>query len=291
MVNRSQFRLDTDMLSLRAFVAVAEESSFSAAAKQVSRTQSAVSAQIAKLEDRMGTRLFERTSRSVKLTTDGEMLLASARRILSIADEVMTAISAPDVSGPFRIGFADHLVQEHLHQLLGRFQRAHPKVPIELRIGHGFELLDAVDAGNLDVVVAGPGGVDGKVLAREPLVWVGPVDYVFKKDEPVPLVLMQEPCSYRLASIHALTSGDLTFRVTVEADSILGIQSAVAAGLGVSVVGNSAVTEQMKVLDDVFPTLPETSLMAYLPPDSDHPLMERFLSFLEEGLASVGIGN
>ena len=58
-----------------------------------------------------------------------------------------------------------------------------------------------------------------------------------------------------------------------------------------AVVGNSAVTEQMKVLDDLFPKLPETSVMAYLPPDSDHPLMDRFLSFLGEGLASVGIGN
>ena len=73
-------RLETDLISLRALVAVAEEGSFSRAARRIGRTQSAVSLQIAKLEDRVQARLLDRNSRSVTPTPDGEIMIVYASR-------------------------------------------------------------------------------------------------------------------------------------------------------------------------------------------------------------------
>ncbi|MEM9080302.1 MAG: LysR family transcriptional regulator, partial [Verrucomicrobiota bacterium] len=101
--------METDLLTLRSFVAVVEEGGFSAAAKRVHRTQSAISLQMAKLEERLNVQLLERTSRSVSLTSAGETFLSYARRILELADEASLAVSAPDEKALLRVGFPNYL--------------------------------------------------------------------------------------------------------------------------------------------------------------------------------------
>lgn len=93
-----KFILDADLITLRAVVSVVDEGSFSGAAKKIGRTQSAVSLQIAKLEERMDILLFERTSRSLAQTPAGEVFTAYARRILDLADEAYAAVGSPVIS-------------------------------------------------------------------------------------------------------------------------------------------------------------------------------------------------
>ncbi|MEO1017844.1 MAG: LysR family transcriptional regulator [Pseudomonadota bacterium] len=293
--DRSPFRLDADLISLRALVAIADEGSFSAAARRIGRTQSAVSLQIAKLEERLQTRLLERTSRQVSQTAAGELLIAYARRILAIADEAAVALSAPASSAPLRIGFAEHLAPEHLHDLLGRFRRAHPKLAFELKLGTGLELGAALAEDRLDIVIAGPdagqgGTVGGTVLLEEPMVWAAAAaDDLLEQDGPLSLVVMPPPCSYRQIATDALTRGGRSWRITMEANSIQGIQSAVKARLGISVMARSAVTEGLRIVDVGVPQLPDTAMIAY-EAKTAHPLAGRFLSFLEEGLTQGGVG-
>lgn len=285
--NRLAVRLDADLISLRALVAIAEEGSFSAAARRIGRTQSAVSLQIAKLEDRLGTRLLERTSRSVRQTPAGETLVAYARRILALADEAAMAVSAPSAGAPLRIGFAEYLAPAHLNDLLARFRRAHPAVPLTLKLGSGADLLARLAERDLDLVVAGPEGTGGRMLRTEPLVWVGAEDAgagVTVPAEPLSLILNQPPCSYRQAAFGALTGAGRTWHVTLEANSVEGVRSAVAAGLGVSVLARSAVTAGLRTLGPPLPPLPDTAMTAYAPERDRHPLAERFVRFLEDGL-------
>lgn len=82
-----------------------------------------------------------------------------------------------------RIGFAEYLVPQHLHQLLSRFKQVHPKAGIDLHLGLGFELYQDLMQHQLDVVVAGPEGEGGLILLYEPLVWVGPKDINVGNDE------------------------------------------------------------------------------------------------------------
>lgn len=285
--NTTPFRLDADLLSLRALVAIADEGSFSAAAKKIGRTQSAVSLQISKLEERLQTKLLERTSRTVRQTTDGEILTAYARRILDLADEAVMAVSAPEATAPLRVGLPDFLAPRLMNDLLARFKRAHPKVQLELRLGCGDELHRELKQDLLDVVISGPDGDGGKTLLTEPLVWVGPIEYAEKVDEEISLVLIKPPCGYRQATLDALSRSNLAWHLTLEANSVQAVQAAVAAGLGISVMALSSVSENLKILEGDYPQLPEVSMVAYLRTRASHPLAKRFISFLEEGLASL----
>jgi DNA-binding transcriptional LysR family regulator len=284
----AKFMLDADLITLRAAVAVVDEGSFSGAAKKIGRTQSAVSLQIAKLEDRMDIRLFERTSRSIVQTPAGEVFTAYARRILELADEAYAAVKSPEISNPLRIGFAEYLVPHHLYTLLSRFKRRYHKAAIELQLGVGGALIQEMKDGQLDVVVAGPEGEKGLILMEEPLVWVGPEgmlpDFEGKELE---LILMQPPCSYRKAAFDALAKAELPWNHALSANSIQGTQSAVAAGLGVSVVPKSAVNKELKVMSKGFPELPATSIQAYSNSVDSHPLIEPFIDFLKEELAGI----
>lgn len=287
--DRPSFRFDTDLISLRTLVAVFDEGSFSAAGIRVGRTQSAVSLQIAKLEDRLQTRLFDRTSRSVKPTPAGETLIAYARQILGLADEAALAVSAPDEPNPLRVGFAEYLVPQHLHTLLARFRRAHPNCDLSLVLGSGAGLLDSLENGNLDLVFAGPEADWGDELWQEQLVWTGTPNLTKSRDEPVELVLMHPPCSYRQIAFDVLSRNDTRWKISIDANSVHAVQSAIRAGLGISVLPRSAVLDDMMILTDMMPALPNTSVASFISKGDPHPLANRFIDYLVSGIETTGI--
>ncbi|MEM6280337.1 MAG: LysR family transcriptional regulator [Verrucomicrobiota bacterium] len=283
--NRSGYQLDTDLLSLRSFIAVVEEGGFSAAARRINRTQSAISLQIAKLEERLGAKILERSSRSVTLTTAGESFLSYAKRIVELSDEAILAVTAPDEKTLLRVGFAEYLAPQHLPDLLARFRRAHPNCDLSLMLGMGIDLIPSLEDGKLDLVFAGPEAENGTLLWEEELVWTGPKEFAWSSDEPVELVLMHPPCSYRQIAFDSLTGIGQPWKLSIEANSAQAVQSAIRAGLGVSVLPRSAVAEDLALLSESsFPNLPNTSVLSYSRSDLSHPYAQRFVDFL---LASV----
>ncbi|MGD9418728.1 MAG: LysR family transcriptional regulator [Verrucomicrobiota bacterium JB025] len=280
--NDSAFKLDADLITLRVLVAVVEEGGFSAAAKRVHRTQSAVSLQIAKLEERLNTKLLERTSRSVAVTPAGETFLSYARRILELADEAVLAVTSPDDATLLRVGVAEYLAPQHLHTLLARFRRAHPNCELSLVLGACSEILEKLNRGDMDLVFAGPDADGGQLLWEEPLVWTGTSG---SNDAPLDLVLMPSPCHYRQLAFAELTKAGRSWKMAIEANSVQAVQSAIRAGLGVSVLPLSAVLDDMPVIENSLPKLPKTSVLSYVPPDSAHPYAQRFVDFLLAGLA------
>src|SRR5512140_2626580 len=143
--------LDIDLL--RTFAAIADSGSFTAASGLVSRTQSAVSVQIRRLEAVLGRRVFERTSRSLVLTAAGETLLGYARRILALNDESVRRISEPPVSGLLRLGITEYFVPGELPAILSRFAQAYPGVELEAHMGLSRDLRRELAAGALDAAL------------------------------------------------------------------------------------------------------------------------------------------
>ncbi|MEM7013909.1 MAG: LysR family transcriptional regulator [Verrucomicrobiota bacterium] len=278
--NRFNFQLETDLLSLRSLIAVVEEGGFSAAAKRVNRTQSSVSLQIAKLEDRLNAKLLERTSRSVSVTPAGESFVSYARRILELADESILAVSSPAESSLLRVGFAEYLAPQHLHTLLARFRRAHPNCDLSLVLGLGPEMLEAMNRDELDLVLAGPEAENGDLLWEEPMVWTGQTNLADDRDKPIELVLMHPPCSYRKMAFDALTKAEKPWKLSIDANSVQAVQSAIRAGLGVSVLPISAILDDMQTIDRGMPKLPNTSVMSFVRPDLKNPYAQRFVDFL-----------
>src|SRR4030095_13495986 len=149
---------------LRTFVAVADCGGFHRAAEQLHLTQSTVSQQIKRLELETRRPLFRRTTRTVALTDDGEMLLDDARRLLPLAgaarrrrqveEAPRRPLNAPQLSGIVRLGAVEEVASGSLPPALGRFAKLHPNVKLEVQIGVSSELIGQLDAGRLDVVLA-----------------------------------------------------------------------------------------------------------------------------------------
>lgn len=282
--NKSTFKLETDLITLRALVAVVEEGSFSGAAKRIYRSQSAVSLQIAKLEERLNAKLLERSTRSLSLTSAGESFVSYARRILELADEAVLAVSSPEEAALLRVGFVEYLVPQHLHALLARFRQAHPNCDVRLVLGSGLEMLEAQERGEIDIVFAGPEADHGRLLWEEPLVWTGKRNLSDDASTPIELVLMNPPCSYRQIAFDALTKTATPWKLSINANSVHAVQAAICAGLGLTVLPRSAVLDTMPLLEGTLPKLPNTSVMSYVSPDLSHPYAQRFIDYV---LASI----
>jgi DNA-binding transcriptional LysR family regulator len=239
--------LDPDLL--RCFLAVTDSGGFTAAGERIGLSQSAVSLKVKRLEAQLDRRLFARSSRSLALTEDGELLQGFARRLLAMNEEAVRRLTAPPLEGRLRLGVAEYFVPQHLAGLLAGFRRAHPKVRLEVRIGLSSELLALMEAGSLDVVFGkrDPGDQHGRVIAEEPLVWVGS-DELEIAAGPLALLTMPPPCSYRMAATGSLDRIGRDWDIMFTSPSIMGVQAAVAAGLGVAVLGRASVLAGMRVL-------------------------------------------
>src|SRR5699024_7294306 len=191
-----------EMQQLRYVLAVAETRNFTRAAAQCFVVQSALSHQVRKLEDEIGTALFARTSRRVELTAAGEAFLPWARSSLEAAERAATEAAAAVgvICGPLTIGLIPTVTALDVPALLRRVREEHPRVTAQLRVGRSDELTSWVRAGEIDLAVLGlaegivPEGVEHRVLAEEALVAVVPDDHSLAARDSIDLAeLADEP--------------------------------------------------------------------------------------------------
>lgn len=156
---------------------------------------------------------------------------------------------------------------QRLPLMLAAFRRQSVRVHLRVRLGLSRALLDALDAGELDVAIAKAEArrKGGKRLWREQMLWVGPEVGESARPTPVPLLLLQAPCSYRTAALEALARKRIPWDEVLTTTSIHGVQDGVRSGLGYAVLGRSAVQPGMQVLRtaDGWPVLPALDLAAY----------------------------
>jgi DNA-binding transcriptional LysR family regulator len=164
-----------EIRELRAFIAVADEGSFSAAARKLHVSQSALSQTIRSLERQLGVRLLERHSAGVTVTDAGGLLLREARALLAQHDRVLAAVAGQAAAGPaiLRVGVPLELPGSVLPQGLADMGAAFPQTRAEISHASSAAQLAALEAGDLDLALArecppGP-GYDAVLVAEEPL--------------------------------------------------------------------------------------------------------------------------
>jgi DNA-binding transcriptional LysR family regulator len=259
---------------LRSFVAVAECGGFHRAAEQLNLTQSTVSQQIKRLELETKRSLFRRTTRSVVLTDDGEMLLGDARRLLQLEEAARQRLAAPRLSGTVRLGVVEEIAGGSLPSALGRFAALHPGVKLEVQIAVSAELLEELDAGRLDVVFAKRplGTSKGRLVWREPLVWAAADTFDLIPGAALPLALYRERSVSREAALAALQDGELTWEIVYTSPSLTGVRAAALAGLAITPLPASAVVAGLRILDaeEGLPRLPDLEFAIYEKARSDN---------------------
>ncbi|MCH2555834.1 MAG: LysR family transcriptional regulator [Alcanivorax sp.] len=175
-----------DTHSLTVFMAVAENGSFSAAAERLFLTQPAVSKRIAQLEQQLGTRLFDRVGRRIRLTEAGEALLPRARQVLLDLEDMGRAISnlTGRVAGTLRIGTSHHIGLHRLPPVLRRFSREYPEVRLDIQFIDSEEAWEGVLHGDLELgVVTLPPRPDGRL--RTQTIWNDPLVFMCAPEHPL----------------------------------------------------------------------------------------------------------
>src|SRR5271168_4447731 len=252
---------------LRSFVAVAECGGFRRAAEQLNLTQSTVSQQVKRLEIETKRPLFRRTTRTVALTDDGEMLLGDARRLLQLEEAARRRLTAPPLSGTVRLGAVEEVAGGSLPPALGRFAGSHPNVKLEVQIGVSSPLIEQLDAGRLDVVFAKrPRGTSkGRLVWREPMVWAAAETFDLVPGAALPLALYRERSVCREAALAALNDNELTWEIIYTCPSLTGVRAAALAGLAITALPVSALIGGLRILgvEEGLPPLPDLEFAIY----------------------------
>ncbi|UOM33199.1 LysR substrate-binding domain-containing protein [Acuticoccus sp. I52.16.1] len=228
--------LESDLI--RTFVAVCEEGSFRAAAERVNRTPSAVSMQMAKLEEQVRHPIFRKNGRSVALTPTGAELLGYARRILLLNEEAMARFQCESLAGVVRIGVTDDYETRLLPAVLSRFARLHPDANIEVVMATTLVLVDKAANGEVDLAFVEHNRTRsltaGEVIHAEPFLWIGRRGGTAATRRPLPIAVPGVGCFWRHTAEEALERAAIPHRVAFSCEYSHGQIAAVEADLAVA---------------------------------------------------------
>ncbi len=246
------------------FISSSDTGSVTKAADEVHRTQSAVSMQMRRLEERIGKPLFEKDGRTNRLTDDGEKLLSYARRLIHLNRETLSAFDDRALEGAMRIGIPDDYADRFLPEIMARFVRSNPRVELTVICEPTPGLVEQLKRGNLDLAIVTHDGARGQseVVRREPLLWVSSANHATHEEDVLPMAFGRPTCIWRRAACDVLDSVGRDYRVLFSSFSATVITAAVLSGLAISVLPECALRPGMRVLGeaDGFGPLPDCKI-------------------------------
>jgi DNA-binding transcriptional LysR family regulator len=255
--------VDIDLL--RTFVAICEARSFTAAARHVGRTQSAVSLQMRRLEESLGRPLFHRGSSSVRLTEHGELLYAHALEILAGVDHALAAFDRSSPAGIVVIGLPDDYAPRVLPFILDRTMELLPHVTVNLVIDESKTLARHLAEGAVDLafVTEGEGPLrGGPAVFHDRIIWVGPKKADIHLLDPVPVVVWRDDDAYSHAIFDTFRRTGRRWRVAIVSQSMTGLRAAVTSGHAIATMVSSSLVDGMRELTeaDGYPKLREVAI-------------------------------
>jgi DNA-binding transcriptional LysR family regulator len=258
--------LDPELL--QAFVLIADGHTFTQAAERMGRTQSAVSMQIKRLEGILGRSVLKRVKGgAIELTEHGRFLLARARTILALNEEVLSACRAPAITGTVRLGTPDDYALSYLPPILKRFAETHPAVQVDVVCSSSSQLVEQLKDGDLDLTLCSDGNQPRTwpyvSLWRGPLSWVTSTRHAPHRQSPLPLALAHEECGWRASAQAALEKAGIRYRIAYLSGTQAGTHAAVLAGLAVTVCALTVLPEGLRPLrqDEGLPPLPDFGIV------------------------------
>jgi DNA-binding transcriptional LysR family regulator len=223
-----------DIDAVRAFMLVAELKSFTRAAQVAGTTQSAVSLKLKRLEERLTTRLVERTPRSVRLTAEGEAFLERARDLLAAHDRALAG--AQPAERRLTIGISDHVAGPDLPGLIARVNAFDPALLLDVRIDFSHVLLEKFDRAELDAVIVRREGNrrGGEKLLEDEFGWFAAPNFHHKPGEKLRLAMLAAPCGVRAHAIRALDRANVKWLEAFTGGGVTAVAAAISCGLAVA---------------------------------------------------------
>ncbi len=258
--------LELDLL--RTLVTIANLQSFAATAVHQGRTQSAITQQMQRLEEKVGHPLFEKHGRQKRLTDHGQRLLGYARHLLAIHDEALLSLQNRQIQGLVRIGAPHDVSDTMLPLVLQEIAQNFPSMQMDVHVGRSPFLMESLKQGELDLVISNreDASFEGFVLRSSPTVWLCSANYVHDPAKLIPLILADGPSIYHKLACEALESVGIRWTPRHTSTSLVGVLAAVRAGLGVTARGVEQLDPGLRVLGtgDGMPVLPELVYRLYI---------------------------
>ena len=243
-----------DLTQLRTFVAVAESGSVSAGAERVFLSQSSVSEQMKKLEERVGQPLFVRSKQGVCATPAGGRLLEHARRIIAMSEAAYEDLQGRSLDGELRIAITDYFRPHDIARILKTFSEQHPRLKLHVTVERSAVIDSSEDddaAFDIGLSLRLPTNpqraagrridTPGTVVRREKLRWVCAGDAAPQLTTPYPLVLLPPSCRLQQFVVKLLDEHKVPYLISHSASGVAGLQLALKAGLGISCLNESSI--------------------------------------------------
>ncbi|WP_024617453.1 LysR substrate-binding domain-containing protein [Pseudomonas kilonensis] len=290
-MRRPTFDLDV----LRTFVIGVEFNSFAKAADRLGRSTSAVSAQLKKLEEQIGTPVLAKSGRGLVLTPVGESLLSHARRLLELNDGIFQALHESQAAGTIRLGLQEDFGEHLLSEILRRFVQTYPMVILEVRIARNAELLALVESAGLDLALTWDTGHTSPYATRlgeTQMHWIGARDMpslTRLADSPLPLIMFDAPCVLRSAATQALDAAKIPWRIALTSPSVASIWAAVAAGLGLTLRTRIGLPSHLAVVSGL-PAVPSLGYVLHSSGEDPTPAIKQLAALIKTSLQEHTFG-
>jgi len=264
-----------DIDALKSFLAFVETGSFTRAAKQINRTQSAFSAQMRKLEDELSVNLFEKEGRNLVLSEAGLALRTHAQQIVELHNSAIKQVKRYEDKRPFRLGCPEDYNDKILPKVIRALQQAEPTCSIQVFSQPSVTLRTWLDEGKIDaaILTRAPNSEEGYWLASDTGVWVSSKQFALDLSQPIPVSLFQTDCKYHAAAIDGLTKKGLAYQLMACCNTSSALRAIVKEGLAIGAMGRISVTDDMKIIDNL-PPLPSVDIVLVSGVQS-HPLMDK----------------
>jgi DNA-binding transcriptional LysR family regulator len=279
--------IPTDLL--RTLVAVIDLRSFTKAAQALGVTQPAVSAQIKRLQNLLGYELLDKSAPGVSPSPRGELVIAQARRMLSINDEILHLCEGNETMSTLRVGIPGDYSGSRIPATLARFRLRWPDVGFVVTSGTGENMLRALKQGELDLALAVtdmPPPMQPRHLWMRQGVWVRSDATRIDPDAPVPLVSYGEDCACQRIAVAALAQAGRRFEFVFTSGSLTSLAAAVSAGFGVMVMprGRAFRNNLFAWEDAPLPPLPQLYCGVYVRKGQSWTAAEELADYLDADL-------
>lgn len=255
-----------DITTLRSFVAVADSGGVTRAAGFLHLTQSAVSMQLKRLEELLGLDLLDRSGRGIALTASGEQLLAYARRMVALNDEVIARLTDQAFEGEIVLGVPHDVVYPAIPRVLQQFNAAFPRVKVQLLTLNTNALKQKFGRGECDMILTTEADVPpgAEKLATKALLWVGAIGGSAWRKRPLDLAQARNRI-FRPMVLRALDEAGIEWNTAIDSDSDRTLEATVSADLGVLALLEGTLPTHLDVIrhDGSLPDLPAHHINLY----------------------------
>lgn len=266
--------MDIDLL--RAYIAVVDTGSLTRAARQVHRTQAALSMQMKRLEEQAGCGLFFKEGRNLELTPDGKQLVSYARRLLALHDEALSQLRTDSTLPPLRIGSPDDYAQSLLPRLVETIGEQHPDLQLQLTCAPTVKLRTLVDDGELDLAILtrAVDSDEGHVLMHDRGVWIQHPDFDWHRHETLPLALYEADCKFHSSALDGLNKAHIPYRIMALSANAGALMALVRQGTAITAAATASRPPDLTEVAQMhnLPPLPSIDI-ALVSSSGGHPLL------------------